>query len=69
MTDRDVENLASVGLMTRKMREHQEAITQLGRERRVKVLDLRASNITYRLIAEAMGTTQQAVLKVLRTDL
>ncbi|MFZ5852275.1 MAG: hypothetical protein ACOYY2_12905 [Actinomycetota bacterium] len=61
--------LDEVRLITRMMREHQQQIVELGKRRRKKILKLRGEGVTYRKIAEAMETTEQAVYKVVRGDL
>lgn len=66
---RDEQPLEEVRVMTRMIREHQDQIIRLGKKRRVKVLKLREHRITYREIAEAMGSTEQNVYKIIRGDL
>lgn len=61
--------LDEVRLMTQMIREHQAAIVALGRKRRTRVMRLREKKVTYHAIAEAMGTSDQAVYKVIRGDL
>lgn len=58
--------LEEVQAITRMMREHQDSITRLGRRRRGLILKLREHRITYREIAEAMGSTDQNVYKIIR---
>jgi DNA-directed RNA polymerase specialized sigma24 family protein len=59
-------SLDEVAFLTQAMRHHQEQITELGRKRRDKVLALRAEKVTHREIAEAMGVTEQSVMKIVR---
>lgn len=67
------EGLEEVRLITKSMREHQEAILKLGKRRKKVVLALRyqfgernaEQRVTYKAIAEAMGTTDQSVYKIL----
>lgn len=69
MSVEDLANLDDVRVKTRMMRDHQARITTIGQERRELVLGLRERGVTYRRIAEAMDTTEQAVYKVVRGDL
>lgn len=66
---KDENNLDEVRLITQMIREHQRAIERLGEKRRRKILTLRTHRITYREIAEAMGTTEQNVYKIIREDI
>jgi predicted transcriptional regulator YheO len=65
------EGLDKVGALTKKMREHQKAVSDLAKERKVVVQELRdkfglgKDKITYKQIAQAMGTTDQSVYKIL----
>ena len=65
------EGLDRVGALTRKMREHQKAISELAQERKLIVEELRdnygtgKNKITYKQIGIAMGTTDQSVYKIL----
>ncbi len=67
------DGLEEVRLITKSMREHQEAILNLGKRRKKVVLALRYQygernsdkRVTYKAIAEAMGTTDQSVYKIL----
>jgi len=62
-----------VASITKQMRDHQEAIAQLSKDRKQIVIALRAQygtsdsieRITFKQIAEAMGTTDQSVYKIL----
>jgi predicted transcriptional regulator len=65
----DQPTLDEVRVMTRVIRDHQEQIIRLGKKRRVLVLALRDHRVTYREIAEAMGSTEQNVYKIIRGDL
>lgn len=66
---RDENSLDEVKLITQMIREHQRAIEKLGVKRRGRILNLRKHRITYREIAEAMGTTEQNVYKIIREDI
>ena len=66
ISDDDKATLTTVGEMTEKIRDHQDAITTIAEQRRVLVRQLRDRRITYREIAEAMGLTQQSVYKTVR---
>jgi hypothetical protein len=67
------EGLEEVKMITQAIREHQEAILRLGKRRKKVVLALRyqfggrdaTQRVTYKAIAEAMGTTDQSVYKIL----
>jgi len=67
------DGLEEVRLITQSIREHQEAILKLGKRRKKVVLALRYQygernadkRVTYKAIAEAMGTTDQSVYKIL----
>jgi CRP-like cAMP-binding protein len=62
-----------VASMTKEMREHQEAIARLSKERKKVVIALRTQfgsaesveRVTFKKIAQAMGTTDQSVYKIL----
>jgi hypothetical protein len=58
--------LVQISELTKQMRLHEAAVVDLGKQRRVILRDLREQNIPYRLLAEAMGTSEQAVYKDLR---
>jgi DNA invertase Pin-like site-specific DNA recombinase len=58
--------LNEISDLTKQMRLHEAAVVDLGKQRRVILRDLRKQNIPYRLLAEAMGTSEQAVYKDLR---
>lgn len=63
---RDEDALGKVKVLTGMIRQHQKDIERLSRERRTAIVRLRDHRITYREIAEAMGTTEQNVYKILR---
>lgn len=58
--------LEEVRLLTGMIREHQQAIVDLGDKRRTVVERLRKDRVTYREIAEHMGVTEQTVMKIAR---
>jgi len=60
------EDLGSVRELTMQIRQRQRDIEELSQKRRTAIQRLRGSKITYREIAEAMGTTEQNVYKILR---
>jgi DNA-directed RNA polymerase specialized sigma24 family protein len=55
-----------VRILTYIIRGHQEAIVESAKKRREKVMKLREDQVTYREIAEIMGTTEQSVYKIIR---
>lgn len=67
------EGLQEVQMLTQAIREHQDAILALGKRRKKVVVALRyqygeaseGDRVTYKAIAEAMGTTDQSVYKIL----
>ena len=67
------DGLDRVASITKEMREHQEAIARLSKDRKDVVVALRSQygstesdeRITFKKIAEAMGTTDQSVYKIL----
>lgn len=63
---RDEDALGKVKVLTGMIRQHQKDIERLSKERRNVIVRLRDHRITYREIAEAMGTTEQNVYKILR---
>lgn len=65
----DENTLLDVKSITEDIREHQRAIERLSKNRKEKILRLRDHRITYREIAEAMGTTEQNVYKILRASI
>lgn len=60
------EDLGSVRELTMEIRQRQRDIEDLSQSRRAIIQRLRGSKVTYREIAEAMGTTEQNVYKILR---
>jgi DNA-directed RNA polymerase specialized sigma24 family protein len=66
---RDENALDEIRLITQMIREHQKNIERLGVKRKSTILKLRKHRITYREIAEAMGTTEQNVYKIIREDI
>lgn len=56
-----------VGDLTNMIRQAQNDIANAATQRREAITRLRAQGITYRRIAEHMGTTEQNVYKILRT--
>lgn len=66
---RDENALDEIKLITQMIREHQRNIERLGAKRKNTILKLRKHRITYREIAEAMGTTEQNVYKIIREDI
>lgn len=65
--------LREVATITRLIREHQQAIVNLGKRRKKVIVALRHQyggrdgdqHVTYKQIAEAMETTDQSVYKIL----
>ena len=68
MTPSDERALEEVALITQMMREHQKQIASLSKKRAAKVMKLREHKVTYRQIAEAMGTTEQSVYNIIRGE-
>lgn len=60
------EDLGSVAELTMQIRQRQRDIEELSHKRKTVIVRLRGSRVTYREIAEAMGTTEQNVYKILR---
>jgi hypothetical protein len=60
------EDLATVRELTMQIRQRQRDIEELSHNRRTAIQRLRGEKVTYREIAEAMGTTEQNVYKILR---
>jgi len=58
--------LNQISALTERIREHQRGIEDCAAERRTFIMALRDMKVTYRAIAEAMGTTEQNVYKILR---
>jgi hypothetical protein len=60
------EMLEKVQTLTQMMREHQQAVVRLGRQRRRVIRQMREQKIPYKSIAFACGVTDQAVFADLR---
>jgi len=58
--------LGLIASLTEGIRAHQRGIEDLSRERKDAIVSLRDMKVTYRVIADAMGTTEQNVYKILR---
>ena len=58
--------LSMIQSLTERIRAHQRGIEDCAKERRDFIVALRDMKVTYRAIAEAMGTTEQNVYKILR---
>lgn len=58
--------LGQIQALTERIRSHQRGIEDCAKERRGFIMALRDMKVTYRAIAEAMGTTEQNVYKILR---
>lgn len=68
MNANDERYLEEVRIITNMMREHQKHIADLSKKRAAKVMKLREHKVTYREIAEAMGTTEQSVYNIIRGE-
>lgn len=64
-----VDLLDETSTMARIIRTYQDEIIRLGKVRRENVLRLRQQRVTYRQIAEAIGSSEQNVYKIIRGDL
>lgn len=60
------DDLKKVKLLTQMMREHQNSVVRLGKQRRLLVRQLRRRRVPYRQIAEWCGVTDQALFADLR---
>lgn len=60
------DDLEKCRLLTQMMREHQQSVVRLGKQRRKVVRRLRESRVPYRQIADACGVTDQALFADLR---
>ena len=60
------DDLRKVRQLTRKMRTAERRLAETGRERRLLLRDLRERHVPFRALAEAAGTTEQAIYKDLR---
>lgn len=58
--------LESIKESTGFIRFHQEAILNTSKSRTEQVLEARSKGISYRAIAEAMGTSEQTVYKIVK---
>lgn len=58
--------LNEIQVLTERIRSYQRGIEDCARDRRGYIMALRDMKVTYRAIAEAMGTTEQNVYKILR---
>jgi len=65
-SETEADDLEKCRLLTQMMREHQQSVVRLGRQRRKVVRKLRAVRIPYRQIADACGVTDQALFADLR---
>ena len=65
-TNQVEEDLRQIRTLTRKMRKAQDQIATAGLERRRLFRRLRDRQISFRMLADAAGTTEQAVYKDLR---
>ncbi len=65
-TDNDQQNFEKIRLLTQMMREHEKQVVVLAKKRRKLMKNLRHRRVPFRLLAEATGTTEQAVYKDLR---
>ena len=64
LTEQDM--LDKIRLLTQMMREHQSAVVRLGTQRRRFVRRLRERRVPYKVIADVMDVTDQAVFADLR---
>jgi len=62
-------DLEEVQMMTVMIAEHQKQIKELGQRRKSMILRLRKNNVTYRVISETMGVTEQNVYKIIRSKI
>jgi DUF1009 family protein len=58
--------LGQIADLTKQMRQHESEVVVIGKQRRNVLRSLRNQNVPYRVLAEAMGTSEQAVYKDLR---
>lgn len=65
-TEQDGRDLEQVRILTRKMREHEREIVEIGKRRRHIMRALRDRGVSFPRIADATGTTTQSVYKDLR---
>lgn len=60
------QDLAEVRALTTQMRNAEQQIKELGKQRRVRLARLRQNNVPFRVIASETGTTEHAIYKDLR---
>ena len=60
------DDLRRVRRLSRSMREAEWRVADAGRVRRLLLRDLRSKHVPFRSLAEAAGTTEQAIYKDLR---
>lgn len=62
----DDEMLERIRLFTQMMREHQQAVIRLGRQRRRFIRRLRERDVPFKMLAVCMDVSEQAVFADLR---
>jgi hypothetical protein len=62
----ETDDLEKCRLLTQMMREHQQSVIRLGKQRRGVIRRLREKRVPYRLIADSCGVTDQALFADLR---
>jgi len=62
----EADDLEKCRLLTQMMREHQQSVIRLGKQRRKVVRKLRENRVPYRQIADSCGVTDQALFADLR---
>ena len=62
----EADDLEKCRQLTQMMREHQQSVIRLGKQRRKVVRRLRNLRVPYRAIADACGATDQALFADLR---
>jgi len=65
MNDQETQ-LLQIKTLTQQMRQHEQDVVTLGKERRQIYRQLREAKIPYRVIAEHTGTSEQSIYKDLR---
>ena len=65
-SENDENDLNKVKMLTQMMREHQQSVIRLGKQRRKVVRKLRTRRVPYRVIANSCGVTDQALFADLR---
>lgn len=63
---RNAQDLEEIKLMTAMIRKNQNEINRLADARTKIVLYLRQNRVSYRALADAMGTSEQNVYKIVR---